>query len=123
MHFSVTFELTGRAPGLDIGFYVKDEDGTWLLNEAWSDERGAMPTEQLGTYRATMMVPPVLSAGRYILALWMGSPYETLIDEDVLTFDLEPRLDDRVEATRRPRIVQPNVAWDLGRGRADDPCP
>jgi ABC-type polysaccharide/polyol phosphate transport system ATPase subunit len=121
LHLSVAFEVTERAPGLDVGFYLKAADGTWLLNEAWSDEHGAMATDQPGEYSATLTVPPVLTAGRYTLALWMGSPYETLIDEDVMTFDVEPRLSDTLEATRRPRIVHPPVAWDLDPGAVTDP--
>jgi ABC-type polysaccharide/polyol phosphate transport system ATPase subunit len=116
LHLSVRFEQTGPAPGLDIGFYVKGADGTWLLNEAWSDEHGALGADRPGEYTATLTVPPVLSAGRYTLALWMGSPYETLIDEDVMTFDVEPRLSDRLEEIRRPRVLHPPVAWDLARG-------
>ena len=80
-----------------------------------------MATDEPGEYRATLRVPPVLTAGRYTLALWMGSPYETLIDEDVMTFDVQPRLSDPLEATRRPRIVQPTVDWDLDRGAVTDP--
>jgi len=113
LHLSLGFELTEPVTGLDLGFYLKSEDGTWLLNEAWSDDHGAMPVDRPSEYTATLVVPPVLTAGRYTLALWMGSPYETLIDEDVANFDIEPRLEDRQEAIRRPRAMQPAVRWEL----------
>jgi ABC-2 type transport system ATP-binding protein/lipopolysaccharide transport system ATP-binding protein len=115
LHLSVVFELTERITGLDVGFYLKSEDGTWLLNEAWSDEHGAMPVDRPGEYTATLIVPAVFTAGRYTVALWMGSPYETLIDEDIASFDITPRLEDRQEAIRRPRTVQPTVTWELSR--------
>jgi ABC-2 type transport system ATP-binding protein/lipopolysaccharide transport system ATP-binding protein len=115
LHLSVSFELTESVTGLDVGFYLKSEDGTWLLNEAWSDDHGAMPVDRPGEYTATLVVPAMLTAGRYTLALWMGSPYETLIDEDVASFDVVPRLEDRQEAVRRPRTMQPAVKWELSR--------
>jgi ABC-2 type transport system ATP-binding protein/lipopolysaccharide transport system ATP-binding protein len=115
LHLRVAFSLRDRVPGLDVGFYLKSGDGTWLLNEAFSDGNGALPTNGPGDYHATLTVPPVLSAGRYTLALWMGSAYETLIDEDVVSFEVAPRLDDRHEWIHRPRLVQPAVSWDLDR--------
>ena len=48
LHLSVAFELTESVTGLDVGFYLKSEDGTWLLNEAWSDDHGAMPVDRAG---------------------------------------------------------------------------
>ena len=65
LHLSVAFELTESVTGFDVGFYLKSEDGTWLLNEAWSDEHGAMPVDRPGEYTATLVVPAVLTAGRY----------------------------------------------------------
>jgi hypothetical protein len=115
LHLSVAFELTESVTAFDVGFYLKSEDGTWLLNEAWSDDHGAMPVDRPGEYTATLVVPPVLTAGRYTLALWIGSPYETLIDEDVASFDIVPRIEDRQEAVRRPRTMQPAVTWELSR--------
>jgi hypothetical protein len=56
-----------------------------------------------------------LTAGRYTLALWIGSPYETLVDEDVASFDIASRIEDRQEAVRRPRTMQPAVTWELSR--------
>ena len=116
LHLSVKFELSEPSTGINVGFYLKSEDGTWLINEAWSDEHGSMPVDRPGEYTATLVVPAVLTAGRYTVALWIGSPYEeTFIDEDVASFEIAPRLEDRHEATRRPRTMQPAVTWELSR--------
>ena len=65
LHLSVVFELTESVPGLDVGFYLKSEDGTWLLNEAWSDDHGAMPVDGRANTPPRSSFPPVLTAGRY----------------------------------------------------------
>lgn len=40
-----------------------------------------------------------------MVALWMGTTYEELLDEEVLTFELEPDLTDSAEQVNRPRLL------------------
>jgi ABC-type polysaccharide/polyol phosphate transport system ATPase subunit len=114
IRISVRIRLDEPVPGLDVGFYVKTARGEWVVNEAWSDHAATpFPADHAGTWTVHADLPPVLPAGEYVLALWIGSYYEELIDEDVLSFDVVPRAEDPSEGVARPRLVQPPVAWRL----------
>jgi ABC-2 type transport system ATP-binding protein/lipopolysaccharide transport system ATP-binding protein len=114
LHVAVRLRLDEPALGLDVGFYLKTARGEWVVNEAWSDHAETpFPGDRAGTYSVLAEIPPVLPAGEYVLALWVGSYYEELIDEDVLTFEIGARAEDPAEAVTRPRLVQPGVAWRL----------
>ena len=61
----------------------------------------------------SMLVPPVLAANDYAVGVSIASPYQRFVDEEVLTFQLWPRPDDRRELSDRNRLVQPEVTWRL----------
>jgi ABC-2 type transport system ATP-binding protein/lipopolysaccharide transport system ATP-binding protein len=114
LHVEFRLRLEEPAPGLDVGFYLKTAGGDWIVNDAWSDHSAEpFPGDRPGTYSVVAEIPPVLPAGEYVLALWIGSYYEELVDEDVLTFEIVPRPEDPAESVARPRLVQPGVAWRL----------
>jgi ABC-type polysaccharide/polyol phosphate transport system ATPase subunit len=114
LRISVRFELAEPVLGLDVGFYLKTARGDWVLNEVWSDHApSAFPGDRAGTYSVIAELPPVLPAGEYVLALWIGSYYEEIIDEEVLSFEIVARPEDPAESLTRPRFVQPPVAWSL----------
>jgi ABC-type polysaccharide/polyol phosphate transport system ATPase subunit len=117
LRVAVGLRLQEPALGLDIGFYLKTARGEWVVNEAWSDHaENPFPGDRAGTYAVLAEIPPILPAGEYVLALWVGSYYEELIDEDVLTFEIGPQAEDPAEAVTRPRLVQPHIAWRLEEG-------
>ena len=66
-----------------------------------------------GEWEATVVVPPILAAGDYVLGVAIRSPYQRFLDQEVLTFRLWPPPDERRESVDRSRIVQPGVRWRL----------
>jgi hypothetical protein len=43
----------------------------------------------------------------------MGTDTESFFYSEVLAFSLLPRAEDREEAIKRKRVVQPAVSWDV----------
>lgn len=78
-----------RLPGIDLAAVVTTLSGVRVLDEALS-RRGPANLPP-GDYTARLEVPPVLRAGDYLVALWLGTGLgETLQwEEGVLSFRLE----------------------------------
>jgi ABC-type polysaccharide/polyol phosphate transport system ATPase subunit len=121
---NIRFATRTRLPDLDVGVNLIDQRGTYVLIETFSDTEGwrgalAMP----GEYQVALAIPPVLAAGNYVVGVWIGSTIgqvdETFLDREVLTLQLGPGLHDRRESIDRPRVVQPQVRWELTRPEAD----
>jgi ABC-type polysaccharide/polyol phosphate transport system ATPase subunit len=99
---------------LDVKMYLMTRRGIRVLEEGLSDQQpdadcGSVP----GEWEATVVVPPVLAAGDYILGVAIRSPYQHFLDQEVLTFRLWPPPDERRESVDRSRIIQPGVRWRL----------
>jgi ABC-type polysaccharide/polyol phosphate transport system ATPase subunit len=99
---------------LDVKIYLMTRRGISVLEESLSDQQpdadcGSVP----GEWQATVVVPPVLAAGDYVLGVTIRSPYQRFLDQEVLTFRLWPPPDERRESVDRTRIVQPGVRWRL----------
>jgi ABC-2 type transport system ATP-binding protein/lipopolysaccharide transport system ATP-binding protein len=121
----VRFVVRREVGGLDVGISLTTRRGTRVLDENWSDRsQGVAPAGGTGIWDVSLLVPPVLAANDYALGVSIASPYERYVDEEVLTFQLWPRPDDRRELSDRNRIVQPEVAWRLeSRTPAEQPPP
>jgi ABC-type polysaccharide/polyol phosphate transport system ATPase subunit len=110
----VRFLVRRDVGGVDVGVSLMTRNGTRVLEESWSDgTRGVAPAEGTGIWDVSMLVPPVLAANDYAVGVSIASPYQRFADEEVLTFQLWPRPDDRRELSDRNRLVQPEVAWRL----------
>jgi energy-coupling factor transporter ATP-binding protein EcfA2 len=110
----VRFLVRREVGGVDVGVWLTTRNGTRVLEENWSDgTRGLAPAEGTGIWDVSMLVPPVLAANDYAVGVSIASPYQRFADEEVLTFQLWPRPDDRREVSDRNRLVQPQVAWRL----------
>jgi ABC-type polysaccharide/polyol phosphate transport system ATPase subunit len=99
---------------LEVKIYLMTRRGIRVLEEGLSDQQpdadcGSVP----GEWEATVVVPPVLAAGDYILGVAIRSPYQHFLDQEVLTFRLWPPPDERRESVDRSRIIQPGVRWRL----------
>jgi ABC-type polysaccharide/polyol phosphate transport system ATPase subunit len=106
----LAFLVREALPGLDFSVVVKNLRGLRILDHAWSDHTPD-PRGGPGRYLAKLSVPPVLHAGDYRLGVWIGTPYETLVWEDLpLTLRLEGSSDGRSE-----RILNLPSAWDVRR--------
>jgi ABC-type polysaccharide/polyol phosphate transport system ATPase subunit len=114
------FRTHERVPGLDFGVYVMNSRGVPVLEEYWSDRHAdATVAVEPGDYEASVMVPPVLPAGEYVVGAWVGSTYDELSHREAFRFQLLPSPDDRQESLERARVVQPPLQWHLRRRLGD----
>jgi homopolymeric O-antigen transport system ATP-binding protein len=110
----VRFAIRANVGGLDVGVYLVTRRGVRVLDENWSDQaQGLAPAEGTGIWEVSLRVPPVLAAGDYTVGVSIASPYQRFVDEEVMSFRLWPRTDDRREVSDRNRILQPAVDWRL----------
>ncbi len=72
-----------RIPGLDLAVSLETLTGVRLLDEALSDTTAGRPAalERTGQHRVVLTLPPLLMPGEYLLNVWAGTTYETLVWE------------------------------------------
>lgn len=105
-------EVVDPVMGLDVAIYLQTAGGTRIIDEALSDASPSAATIGLpGRYLAELTIPPILAPGEYAIGVWLGNWDEDFFSDEVLSFQVRPRIDDR--ATDRPRVVQPAVRWNL----------
>jgi ABC-2 type transport system ATP-binding protein/lipopolysaccharide transport system ATP-binding protein len=78
------FVVRDRVPGLDVAVSVETLTGVRLLDEAVSDTWGVgavTPMSERGYYRVSLVLPPLLMPGEYVVNVWSGTTYETLVWE------------------------------------------
>jgi ABC-type polysaccharide/polyol phosphate transport system ATPase subunit len=76
----VRFSLHTAIPGLDFAAYLVNMRGVEVLSESWADS-APVRSGEAGDYVARLTIPPVLNVGEYLIGLWMGTAYETLLEE------------------------------------------
>jgi ABC-type polysaccharide/polyol phosphate transport system ATPase subunit len=114
--FRVRLRFRAREPafGLDIGIYLLNREGVRILDDVWSDWRQSeWLADAPGEYEATVEVPPVLASGEYVLGVWFGTALEDLFDQELMSFEVVPRPDDRKEWIERARVMQPELRWTV----------
>jgi ABC-type polysaccharide/polyol phosphate transport system ATPase subunit len=112
----VRFLLRERLRGLDVKVYLVTRRGVRVLEENLSDRGTASGCgDATGEWEASVVVPPVLAAGDYVVGVAIRSPYQRFLDQEVLTFRLWPPPDERRESVERTRLVQPAVEWRVER--------
>jgi ABC-type polysaccharide/polyol phosphate transport system ATPase subunit len=80
----VALVVRERIPGLDLAISVETLAGTRLLDESLSDTSASGATSLLsapGHYAVSLTVPPLLMPGEYLVNVWAGTTYETLVWE------------------------------------------
>jgi ABC-2 type transport system ATP-binding protein/lipopolysaccharide transport system ATP-binding protein len=104
----VRFSVLSPVPGLDLAAFVVTVRGVEVLSEAWSDTARPAITEP-GEYVARLVVPPLLNVGEYVVGVWFGSSFETLIQEvNAKRFRLEG------DTKNRPRrAVVLGLPWEV----------
>jgi ABC-type polysaccharide/polyol phosphate transport system ATPase subunit len=75
----VRFAVLHRVPGLGVGVYISTGRGTEVINEGWFDSARHRPNDP-GEYVARIDIPPILNLGDYMVGVWIGTTYETLLD-------------------------------------------
>ena len=113
--FAVRFVVREPLPVVDIAVSIQERRGLRVLDEVWgTDTGGTLSVERAPQeFAANVTVPAILPAGDYVMSVWLGSAYDTLLSEEALRFRVWPRPEDRVEVVERDRIVQPPVRWEL----------
>jgi ABC-type polysaccharide/polyol phosphate transport system ATPase subunit len=110
----VRFRVNERVGGIDVGVYLVTKIGVRVVDESWSDrEQGVAPADGTGEWEVSVVIPPLLAAADYTLGVSLTSPYQTFANDEVLSFRLWPRPDDRRELIERNRILQAPVVWRL----------
>jgi ABC-2 type transport system ATP-binding protein/lipopolysaccharide transport system ATP-binding protein len=109
------FSLHTAIPGLDFAAYLVNLRGVEVLSESWADS-APMRSGEAGDYVARLTIPPVLNVGEYLIGLWMGTAYETLLEEMTagrirLEGDAKGR-PDRVVDLGLPWLVRPVAEHD-----------
>ena len=105
----VQFAVHEPVPNLDCTVFVQTVDGVRVLDEAWSEETPGSERGGVGDYVARIAVPPLLAVGDYVVGVWMGTIYDTLVyDDNVLRFHLEGD-----SKGRSKRLVQLGLSWDV----------
>jgi ABC-type polysaccharide/polyol phosphate transport system ATPase subunit len=118
------FLVRRRVAGFDIALSLVNAQGDRVLYEVWSDTRdGVGISIEPGEYDALLMIPPLLPAGEYVVGLWIGTHYDTFLEDDVMSVRVAPRPDDRGEWIERVRFVQPPVQWTVRAARPEAPTP
>jgi ABC-type polysaccharide/polyol phosphate transport system ATPase subunit len=106
VRFSVLYPL----PGLDVGIYIAARGGAEVINEGWFDTARRRPSDP-GEYVARLDVPGILNVGEYLVGVWIGTMYETLVDHPTAAaFRLEGNRDDRPK-----RAVVLGLPWTVRR--------
>jgi ABC-type polysaccharide/polyol phosphate transport system ATPase subunit len=110
----VRFRVSERVGGIDVGVYLVTKRGVRVIDESWSDrEKGVAPADGTGEWEVSVVFPPLLAAADYTVGVSLTSPYQTFANDEVLSFRLWPRPDDRRELIERNRILQAPVVWRL----------
>jgi len=106
----VRFSVGHPLPGLDVGVYIATKRGHEVINEGWFDTERRRPNDP-GEYIARLDIPPILNVGDYIVGVWIGTMYETLVDLPTAAgFRLEGNQDDRPK-----RAVVLGLPWTVTR--------
>jgi ABC-type polysaccharide/polyol phosphate transport system ATPase subunit len=106
----VRFSVRTSIPGLDLSAPITNMHGVEVLCEGWGDTVAVRPGDP-GTYVARLKVPPVLNVGEYVVGVWIGTRYDTFLEEATAA-----RIRLEGDAKGRPRrLVDLQLPWDVQR--------
>jgi ABC-type polysaccharide/polyol phosphate transport system ATPase subunit len=114
---SVGFVVRERLPAFNVSISVQDRRGIKVFNELLSHQTGDMLAVDDPPQKIDVSVgfPPVLPSGDFVLTVWIGSSFETYVEQEVLRFRVWPRVDDSTGVVERDRVVHPPVVWRVRR--------
>jgi ABC-type polysaccharide/polyol phosphate transport system ATPase subunit len=102
-------------PVVSVGLSVSDQRGIRVLDEVWGQHGSDVlaiespPSE----VEVALTVPPIFPAGDYLLGVWIGSSYDSFLEQEVLRFRVWPKAEDPADDLDRDRVVQPPVQWEV----------
>jgi ABC-type polysaccharide/polyol phosphate transport system ATPase subunit len=106
----VRFQVRVAVPGLDVAVHLYNVRGVEVLSEAWGDTVLDRPNEP-AEYVARLQIPPLLNVGEYTVGVWIGTRYDTFVQETALR---RFRLEGDVKGRPR-RIMSLDLPWDVRR--------
>jgi ABC-2 type transport system ATP-binding protein/lipopolysaccharide transport system ATP-binding protein len=106
----IRFSVRTSIPGLDLSSPITNMRGVEVLCEGWGDTVPVRPGDP-GTYVARLAVPPVLNCGEYVVGVWIGTRYDTFLEESTAA---RIRLEGDVKGRPR-RLVDLQLPWDVQR--------
>lgn len=107
----VRFLVRERVGPLDVGISLMTRRGVKVISENWADGARGTAADAPGTWEVSLVVPPVLAPNEYTVTVSIASPYESFVEEDVLSFRLWPNPEDRRELAERNRLLQVPMTW------------
>jgi ABC-type polysaccharide/polyol phosphate transport system ATPase subunit len=107
----VRFVVREPLPVVSVALAVQDQRGIRVLDEVWGEHGDVLAVDEPSEIEARLSVPPILPAGDYVLGVWIGSTYDSFLEQEVLRFRVWPRADDPADEVGRDRVVQPPVRW------------
>ena len=104
-------EVREPVPGLDVAVSIETLHGVRLLDEALSDvlPAGGSPLTAPGRHTVELELPPLLMPGEYLVNVWIGTTYETLVWEHAAA---RLRLEGSHQA-RPDRLLAAQGQWSL----------
>ena len=113
LRVALRLELRERRLRADVAVWILDERGRRIFDEALLDDlsrAGILDDE--GVHELVLEVPPLLPPGTYVIGVWLGDEEDgTLLDTEVLRFDVPLGPHARADAANRVRAVSPVVRW------------
>lgn len=112
----VNLDVRERVPGLDLAVSIETLTGVRLLDEALTDttDAGPTPLTRPGRHRVSLTLPPLLMPGEYLVNVWVGTTYETLVWEHGAA---RLRLEGSSQA-RPDRLLAASGRWTFADGEA-----
>jgi ABC-type polysaccharide/polyol phosphate transport system ATPase subunit len=113
----VRFVVREPLPVVSVALSVQDQRGIRVLDEVWGEHGADVLTIEDVPHEVevALTVPPIFPAGDYLLGVWVGSSYDSFLEQEVLRFRVWPRAEDPADDLDRDRVVQPPVHWQVRR--------
>lgn len=113
--FHIRFVAREALPVVSVALSVQDQRGIRVLDEVWGEHSSDVLAIEDAPREVdvALTVPPVLPAGDYLLGVWIGSSYDSFLEQEVLRFRVWPKAEDPADALDRDRVVQPPVRWEV----------
>ena len=111
----VRFVAREPLPVVSVGLSVQDQRGIRVLDELWGEHGSDVLAIENAPREVdvALTVPPILPAGDYLLGVWIGSSYDSFLEQEVLRFRVWPKAEDPADTLDRDRVVQPPVRWEV----------
>jgi homopolymeric O-antigen transport system ATP-binding protein len=112
--FRVRFVVREPLPVVAFGLSIQDQRGIRILEEVWGEHGDVLAIDAAPQeVDVALTVPPMLPAGDFLLGIWIGSTYDSFLEQEVLRFRVWPKAED--PADDLDRVVQPPVRWQVER--------